>query len=1339
MRVPRTCTEIPQRDGERSQHGEGQSRPLKEFRGAPVYVLVGDPGAGKTTAFQDECAALGEQAFLVTARDFLTFDPQHHPEWRGKTLFIDGLDEIRAGASDVRTPFHEIRRKLDALGKPRFRLSCREADWLGESDRKHLESVSPDSHVVVLRLDPLTDADVTSILDARSDIPDARAFVEKAGQWGVGGLLANPQTLEMLAVAVAPRDEWPKSRKETFEMACRQVVHDPNEEHQAAQEAGSPPAPGQLLAAGRLCALQLISGSVGYKLRGEPDKDYPAPDQCDPDNPEALRSALFTNLFKGAASSNRRTPVHRHVAEFLGGRYLARVIQNGLPARRVISLITGEDAVVVTELRGLSAWLAAHSGDARADLIERDPIGVGLYGDIGGFTSEEKLALLESLQREGKRLGSVWWTASALGALGTPDMEPVIKEVLTDSSREEDHQAFVEFTLNVLRSRDPRSGLSEVLLAIVRDETRGRRVNALALFAFLRCPDCPEKTNKLRKLLADIRTGSVLDPSNQQLGMLLSHLYPRELPPSEVWDYLREDPLKRPEYVRFWQCELLDQSSDEEVAELLDSFQVRRIALRPVLNSYLFRGLPGRLLSRGLEKHGHELEPERLYDWLSVGSEQSISAHDKESVDYIRSWLEGRPETQKAIVMEGLLRCPESDEFWRHSFNVLKRWYSSSPPSDFGLWCLEQAAAVADDRPLVAKQLLEWSFKAHRNHAGNAGLSLEVLQEWTQKKARLRERLDQLLSPSPALKEYPEDEKQRRREEEKERQQWFDHVRSSKTALLENRAAPRLLHDMAELYFGRKAVEERLRGDRGLIDAVLRGLRGTIERKDVPELEEILRLREQNEMHSLALPFLAGIAEVEKETDVSQWDDDQVRKAIAFHYSSILSNHKPKWYRRLLAERPETVAEVHVQFAVSGFRRGREDIDKLSELALDHDYTQVARHASLPLLRSFPTRCKATQMQDLKYLLRAALQSADRASLRDLIGEKCSQKSIDDAQRVYWLATGIIVEPEGYSEGLEEFVQGREDRISHLVVFLESLEKFTSNEVDNPLLESLIRLVGNYAKPDQFWNDEPGRQYIGSEVGASELVHGLIRSLSTSLEEDAIAALGRLLGDKTLSHWHDVLSRAQDAQRVIRRDASYRHPDIEQVYRTLNSAAPANSADLAALVVDHLRELSVQIRGGNANPWRQYWNLDSHRQPVGPRPEGPCRDDLLLALRPRLPEEVDAQPEPVAANEKRADIGISCRDFRVPVEVKRNTHRDLWSAMRDQLIAKYTTDPATDGHGIYLVFWFGRRGTPPPPSGPPPATAEELQERLQATLTPVEARKISVCVIDVSRPSRPDE
>ena len=134
---------------------------------------------------------------------------------------------------------------------------------------------------------------------------------------------------------------------------------------------------------------------AGYTLRGQVDEDYPAPDQCDYDRREVLRSALVTKLFKGP--SNNRIPVHRHIAEFLGARHLARVIKSGLPARRVIALIAGEDGTVVTEMRGLSAWLAAHCEDVRTDLIERDPIGVGLYGDIREFSTDEKHALLESL------------------------------------------------------------------------------------------------------------------------------------------------------------------------------------------------------------------------------------------------------------------------------------------------------------------------------------------------------------------------------------------------------------------------------------------------------------------------------------------------------------------------------------------------------------------------------------------------------------------------------------------------------------------------------------------------------------------------------------------------------------------------------------------------------------------------------------------------------------------------------------------------------------------------------------------------------------------------------
>ena len=80
--------------------------------------------------------------------------------------------------------------------------------------------------------------------------------------------------------------------------------------------------------------------------------------------------------------------------------------------------------------------------------------------------------------------------------------------------------------------------------------------------------------------------------------------------------------------------------------------------------------------------------------------------------------------------------------------------------------------------------------------------------------------------------------------------------------------------------------------------------------------------------------------------------------------------------------------------------------------------------------------------------------------------------------------------------------------------------------------------------------------------------------------------------------------------------------------------------------------------------------------------------------------------------------------------------RNLWSAIRNQRIAKYTRDPGAGGYGIYLVFSFGNDpdACQPPESGTRPKNAAELEERLRGTLTSEEARLISICVIDVARP-----
>ena len=586
--VQRRCTEVLDKDS--TQNLEPVSKPLETYRETSAYMLLGDPGAGKSTAFETEHEALGDEAFLISARDFLTFDSTNHPEWHGKTLFIDGLDEVRAGSSDALGPFDAIRSRLESLGKPRFRLSCRGADWLGANDRKRLLNISPDSKVIVLRLDQLTPQNIEEILENRGNIGSAEKFISEAQKRGVDELLTNPQSLDLLAKVVADGRGWPKSRLETFEKACRLLVHERNEEHQAARYYTDPSDPSQLLdAVGRLCAVQLLSGAEGYSFHlNEEDDDYPGIGSCAYDNPDLLRPALSSKLFKGV-SEGRFAPVHRHLAEFLGARNLARIIDEGLPFRRILALISGEDGTPVTQMRGLSAWLAAHCKNARSDLIERDPIGVGLYGDVRGFSTEEKSALLKSLKASYSQLGSVFQPAAAFGALVTPEMEPEIRDVLLDSNREEQQQSFVHFLLHVLQEGSPLPTFSGILLKIVRDDTRLPGVNTAALYAFIHnCPDNSERTDTLKAMLADIHAGRKSDPDNSLLGPLLCLALSPEI-------YLRlrfgitflkqkDRGILINDYWRFWgRIDFLIAASNKDVVSLLDPLRERLSELLPAL------------------------------------------------------------------------------------------------------------------------------------------------------------------------------------------------------------------------------------------------------------------------------------------------------------------------------------------------------------------------------------------------------------------------------------------------------------------------------------------------------------------------------------------------------------------------------------------------------------------------------------------------------------------------------------------------------------------------------------------------------------------------------------
>ena len=1336
------------------------SRSLEAFRKSDAYVLLGAPGAGKTELFEAEGGRPG--CHYITARDFLAL--RARPEWEepDATLFIDGLDEKRAGSADGRTPLDDIRAKLDSLGRPRFRLSCREADWFGANDRTHLDQVAKGGKVKVLRLEPLSDQDIRELLGRHPGVGDADEFMEEARQRGIDHLLTNPQTLKMLADAVAG-GTWPGTRTETFELACEKLAQEFNRQHRLASRDG--PAASELLAAaGRLCAILLLTGRAGYAtdLDGD-DSEYLDLASIPGNDRATLRLALNTRLFE-SPEEDRRVPTHRQIAEFLAARYLTERIDNKLPVRRVLALMTGGDGGLVSELRGLAAWLATRSKVARGELIERDPLGTILYGDAGGFSPDEKRQAVLGLERMTRRnpwAGSALWTDPRLGCLAAPDMEEVFRIHLREPTRgdEDAAQHFVLLLLQSLIHGSPIPALAETLMSIARDDRRWPQARLLALDAFIHNRGDDAAPAELLTLLADIHAGTVSDLDDDLLGTLLSALYPASLSAADITRHLREPRtpgrwLRYGRYARFWRDHAPEHSTPDQLAELLDALVGRFDELLPVLAGepgrmqLLGRGwIPLTLLARFLATSQVPVPTERLFDWLGIASDRRLgtSPHD---ADPIRLWLSDRPAVQREILAAGATRCSGSSDFSSCMQAVERRLFRARRPADFGAWCLDQAiaATVGGAREYFVREVA----RAVYGPGLDEGLSRATVEE----RIRGRVPLEQAFRKSWAAFEEEdavETEWQRefdarmdalRTRERRRRMEWRDALRSQEMELRENRSDPEILYQLAMAYFGWYTDVEgdtpcdRLRtflDDDNLIAAVLDAFRGAVGRSDVPVASEIIRLHAENRRHSLALPFLAGLEELageapEREVPIG---DSRAAQAFAFHYT-VPSEHSRNWYEPLLQSRPGVAADVLTALVRREMQGRGEHFFEIYKLG---DSKEVARLAALPLLDAFPLRCTAKQADDLSYLLRVALLHCDGTELLQLIGRKLARPSMNATQRVYWLgaalfASATFASAKSYWKGLEEYVEDNERRLRHLAAFLTSTrdDPFYTliGRLEVPALALLVRLLaaGYRPRPDPF-DSVPG------------CIRAFIDRIASNSDPGATDSLISLREDQALCSWRPVLVDALERQNALRRDAEFRHPDVAQVVGTLGKCRPANAADLAALTVDLIAEISRRIRNGNTNDWRQYWNVDRAAQSWKPRHEDDCRDALLSDLQQRMAGlGIDAAPEGRYAEAKRSDIRVSYGGFNVPVEIKKSTHRDLWSATRSQLIARYTRDPGAAGYGIYLAFWFGNEPKlcQMPESGSRPRSAAEIEERLRDTLTPEEARLISICVIDVALP-----
>ncbi len=1262
------------RDGRWQSLGEK----LADLRSVRAYVLLAEAGAGKTTAFEGE-AKRDERALHIPARHFLRRDLDSHPEWRNRILLVDGLDEERAGGADIREPLNTFIRRIQRLGRPGFRLSCREDSWL-QTDYRELESITDGTELQLFRLDPLSGRDARAIL-ASMGAQDPEALLDNAIDSGLEVFLQNPLFLEMLAETegFAPR---PGGQLATFEQACSKLAEERNPEHRDAWDGAPFTTDEVVLAAGRLCAIALLSGKSGWSRRDPGNDDFPPVSEAGR-RQDLLKFALDGKLFEGSVETGR-WPRHRRIAEFLAARFLDHAIaEEHVAASRVLALMMGVDGIVMPDLRGVSAWLAGMNRAVRGRLIEDDPIGVAFHGDAGRFSRRETELLLGCLENSLSHRWD-WPLPAALGALMAGPAREMLWEMLRAADRSDARQELVELLLGGMAvtpmadsdvgGTRPRQGTArarEILPAVMRDPSWRSTIRHRALVALIHVVG--QETGSasiLLELLQDLDSGKIPEDGRAELrGELLTHLYPRHLGAADIWDHAEHiwsdasprsgapSPVPKGKAKVFWTRHLVDGSARDDLRTLLDTLTPRAKELNFLLAQNDVESVVLRLLARGLELFGEELGVAELYEWFELVEADYeraglIPAHCERVVlrsrhgreqERICRWLRDHPDIQFALILEGLKR---------HAAIGVKFLGDEAPPGFRG-WCLETAVELAATNPRASIELAIWAVVEREEWGPPVGddevlavaRCVPLLLEWHERRVAAEVEL--------ARKTARLRESQRFTEVRERRQAYVASVREHMDAIEAGQGPPGMLHDLGRVYVNgleaggpdqaRADLAFRLDSDPDLVAAVVRGFRRLPGREDLPTLDEILRIREKGRMSLFALPLLAGLTEDEREgiDPLERLDEEGVRRALGFYLLSRLpttrnpmpgiysceEDCRPDWYRHALQSSPKAVAKAFV--AVHGVRvRTNDPPDQhLYDLVTSDEYAEVARLALPGMFTPFPTNCAGEgQLVALRQVLLAALKYMQPSELHELVQKRLARRGMDAAQRVQWLATGALVAPgECLSKLVDYVADGQEQRLLHLIDFLVPDRKpLPGQEWPSVQLAALIEAVGQklysplddrHGSSDHFMADES----FATSLKASPLMAGWVKTLASRVDAEAIRLLTGLADDPALAEWHGMLRRARDSQAEKHRITNYRAPSLREIRSALEGGPPASAADLAALVTDELWRLADRIRNGNTDDWMQYWHTDGSdgkgRKVLKPKPEGPCRKHLLSDLQ----------------------------------------------------------------------------------------------------------------------------
>lgn len=1279
-------------------------------------IVLGEAGMGKSTLLQQ---LKNESGFTVcTARKLINSPDPLEVKGDATTLVIDALDEVSTRLDGDAVDL--VLRRLAEMALPRFILSSRIADWRKATALQGINDfyeVAP----LELHLEPLNREDAAKYLREKISPEAADSAISHLEEKGLGGLWRNPQTLKLIAEVVAA-GTLPTSKGALFKAATKLMRSEHREEKSNTPLARL--AQDDLLdAAGAAFATLILTGkeAISRKVQALDSDIALAEVSCLP-GATALPDILGSRLFS-AVSDDRFTYDHRAIGEFLGARWLARYADTTRKQRRILDLFNGE-ALVPASLRGLHAWLAWHSPTLSEQVIEADPMGLIEYGDGDELTVPQGRALFAALRRVSEANPQFRdWSEYRTGGLIQLDLLHEIREAISGQR--------VEFGLRLLvlqaLKRSP-------LIDKLHKELAGLLLSAENAFA-IRSEAGDRLVEGRIKLDWSATFDRLLDERSETSVRLVAELMNQigydNFSDALVLDCIRAQfDQSRRSVGAFMSLErnIPDQRLDllicgiakmaEEMGRPYERHEDGAI-------SDLFYGLLARRLKLPLPS------VEELWSWLEPFDEQSGFARG--SREEVSSVFQGNNLLRRELQRYVLLDRPGAHTPWQRCIGLVER-SNGLRPDEMDICELLAMLANDDSRWRDLVSIVSHSpehgaavrEQAYRFAAGDpeamqwlAGLAIYVVPEWkiqqeTRARARQAERDAAWVKHRKEFKAH------------------IDELRRGDYGYVINPAQGylKLFRDMGDnADNGPERLLEWLGPE--LCDAALAGFDAFLKLDPpLPSATDILESHAEGKRWSASFIIVAALAERQRTgKGFEDLPDERLMAGLFELRHTRIDNHAGiTGLDDLLVDELRKRGSYETalrQFFETQLAAGRQHVDGLYALMRNEENSALADLFAVDWIVRFPQMSTEAESEILDRLLAT---KSGRATLRKIVQDRRTA-DLSHERRLTWNAVGIIVDFTETVQALSGFGGIDSALLWHLRARLgDRRHGVPRTQLDVEQLAWTITTFRPFFPAEQ--RPEGVTTGDANPWDATDYLTALIMRLGDDTSSAAADALVKLR-DAPSDGYTDVLRVAVAEQKRKRVEAEWRSLELNTVISAIKDSPPTTASQFLAILLEELATVQAKIKGSDINWYRDFFDGGE------PAVEERCRDTIIKMFG-MLPFGIKAMPEGVLADSKRCDIICLLGDMMIPIEIKGQWHRDLWTAADNQLDLLYTNDHRAE-RGIYLVLWFGD-GTIKPLKAPPkgvtlPSSIDGLRDALVGLSASTGDGRTEILVLDITRPS----